>query len=196
MQNGVVAIRRDGSVPVINDYAYRTLGLTPNSRHMGRHFSDVPGSTHRFSQVFKTAFELAYFPNRCELRLGETDQVFGYTLSRIVDRAETVTGAVLYFKDPTRVEQFEERERLRHRLAALGEMAAAIAHEVKNPLGGIQVMAGLLKRQSSMSDDDLDDSSRHHQRGAGCQQDHGRHSRVRSTDQPADRAGLDFRCAS
>ena len=33
-------------------------------------------------------------------------------------------------------------------------MAAAIAHEVKNPLAGIQVMAGLLKRQSSMSDDD------------------------------------------
>ena len=65
-----------------------------------------------------------------------------------------MTGAVLYFKDLTRVEQLEERERLRDRLAALGEMAAAIAHEVKNPLAGIQVMAGLLKRRSSMSDDD------------------------------------------
>jgi signal transduction histidine kinase len=45
------------------------------------------------------------------------------------------------------VEQLEERERLRDRLAALGEMAAAIAHEVKNPLAGIEVMAGLLKRR-------------------------------------------------
>ena len=36
---------------------------------------------------------------------------------------------------------------MRDRLAALGEMAAAIAHEVKNPLAGIQVMAGILKRQ-------------------------------------------------
>ena len=41
MQNGVVAIRRDGSVAVINDCAYRTLGLTPDSRHLGRHFTDV-----------------------------------------------------------------------------------------------------------------------------------------------------------
>ena len=51
------------------------------------------------------------------------------------------------------LEQLEERERLRDRLAALGEMAAAIAHEVKNPLAGIEVMAGLLKRQLSDNED-------------------------------------------
>jgi nitrogen-specific signal transduction histidine kinase len=62
-------------------------------------------------------------------------------------------GAALLFKDLTRVEQLEERERLRDRLAALGEMAAAIAHEVKNPLAGIQVVAGLLKRQLPESPD-------------------------------------------
>jgi two-component system nitrogen regulation sensor histidine kinase GlnL len=63
------------------------------------------------------------------------------------DRRGRITGATLFFKDLTRVEQLEERERLRDRLAALGEMAAAIAHEVKNPLAGIEVMAGILKRQ-------------------------------------------------
>ena len=60
-----------------------------------------------------------------------------------------MVGATLFFKDLTRVEQIEERERLRDRLAALGEMAAAIAHEVKNPLASIEVMAGVLKRQLS-----------------------------------------------
>ena len=53
----------------------------------------------------------------------------------------------MFFKDLTLVEQMEERDRLRDRLAALGEMAAAIAHEVKNPLAGIEVMAGLLRRR-------------------------------------------------
>ena len=92
-------------------------------------------------------------PNRVELRLRSTGKAIGYTLSRISDRAGTVSGAALLFKDLTRVEQLEERERLRDRLAALGEMAAAIAHEVKNPLAGIQVMAGLLKRQLPNSPD-------------------------------------------
>ena len=53
----------------------------------------------------------------------------------------------MFFKDLTHVEQREERERLRDRLASLGEMAAGIAHELKNPLAGIEVMAGLLRRQ-------------------------------------------------
>ena len=57
------------------------------------------------------------------------------------------------FKDLTSVEELEERERLRDRLAALGEMAAAIAHEVKNPLASIEVMAGVLRRQLSDSHD-------------------------------------------
>src|SRR5438046_9822714 len=59
----------------------------------------------------------------------------------------------MYYKDLTRVEQLEERERLRDRLASLGEMAAGIAHELKNPLAGIEVMAGLLRRQVPTSPD-------------------------------------------
>ena len=60
---------------------------------------------------------------------------------------------MLFFKDLTQVEQLEERERLRDRLASLGEMAAGIAHELKNPLAGIEVMAGLLRRQVPDSKD-------------------------------------------
>ena len=59
----------------------------------------------------------------------------------------------MYFKDLTQVEQLEERERLRDRLASLGEMAAGIAHELKNPLAGIEVMAGLLRRKVPDSPD-------------------------------------------
>src|SRR5206468_12576892 len=71
----------------------------------------------------------------------------GYTVSHVRDDHGATVGAVMFFKDLTQVEQLEERERLRDRLASLGEMAAGIAHELKNPLAGIEVMAGLLRRQ-------------------------------------------------
>ena len=96
---------------------------------------------------------MSHLPNRVELRLKSTGRVIGYTLSLIRDEAGEIAGAALFFKDLTRVEQLEERERLRDRLAALGEMAAAMAHELKNPLAGIEVMAGLLRRKVSDSPD-------------------------------------------
>jgi signal transduction histidine kinase len=86
-------------------------------------------------------------PNRAELRLKSTDKVIGYTLSLVRNDDGEVVGAALFFKDLTHVEQMEERERLRDRLAAVGEMATTMAHEIKNPLAGIEVMAGLLRRR-------------------------------------------------
>ena len=149
MRNGVLAVTRDGAVAVMNDEAYRIFGLTPDAADNGRPFADVLRSHPDMVRVIASAFELSHLPNRVELRLKSTGRVIGYTLAHIRDEGGEVTGAALFFKDLTRVEQLEERERLRDRLAALGEMAAAMAHELKNPLAGIEVMAGLLRRKVS-----------------------------------------------
>jgi signal transduction histidine kinase len=103
--------------------------------------------------VLASAFELSHLPNRAELRLKDLDRAIGYTLSQVKDDEGRPTGAVLFFKDLTQVEEAEERERLRDRLASLGEMAAGMAHELRNPLAGIEVMAGLLRRQVPDSKD-------------------------------------------
>ncbi len=153
LRNGVVAITRDGRVAVMNEIAYRVLALKPRASDIGRHFSEVLRDVPDLVRIIAGAFELSHLPNRAEVRLKNSGKVIGYTLSLVKDTRGRDVGATLFFKDLTRVEQLEERERLRDRLAALGEMAAAIAHEVKNPLAGIEVMSGLLKRQLPDSPD-------------------------------------------
>ncbi len=153
MRNGVIAISRDGSLALMNDEAYRIFSVTRVSEDMGRPFTEVLRTRPDIIRVLASAFELSHLPNRVELRLKDVDRVIGYTLSQVKDDAGRPIGAVMYFKDLTRVEQLEERERLRDRLASLGEMAAGIAHELKNPLAGIEVMAGLLRRQVPTSPD-------------------------------------------
>jgi signal transduction histidine kinase len=153
LRNGVIAITRDGRIAVMNDVAYRVLGLPPGTGDIGRMFPDVLKDVPDVCRILNGAFELSHLPNRAELRLKRTNKVIGYTLSHVRDGRGRAAGATLFFKDLTKVEQLEERERLRDRLAALGEMAAAIAHEVKNPLAGIEVMAGILKRQLPESPD-------------------------------------------
>jgi signal transduction histidine kinase len=147
MRNGVIAITRDGHIAVMNDVACHALHVPVRMTNIGGHYADVLHGAPEVVRILNAAFEAEHLPNRAELRLKSTGRVIGYTLSLIRGDDGEVSGATLFFKDLTRVEQLEERERLRDRLAALGEMAAAIAHEVKNPLAGIEVMAGLLRRR-------------------------------------------------
>jgi two-component system, NtrC family, sensor histidine kinase AtoS len=147
MRNGVLAVHRDGTLALMNDEAYRIFSMAAQPDDVGQPFTDVLRTRADVVRVLTAAFELNHLPNRAELRLKELDRVIGYTLSLVKDDGADTIGAVMFFKDLTRVEQLEERERLRDRLASLGEMAAGIAHELKNPLAGIEVMAGLLRRQ-------------------------------------------------
>jgi len=147
MRNGVLAIDRTGRLVLINDEACRIFDLPANLDYLGQPFVEVFRRHPEIVRVLDGAFELAALPNRAELRLKPGDKVIGYTLSLIRDEHDETAGAALFFKDLTHVEQMEERERLRDRLATLGEMAATMAHEIKNPLAGIEVMAGLLRRQ-------------------------------------------------
>jgi PAS domain S-box-containing protein len=147
MRNGVLAIDRDGGVVLINDEARRLFCLRSTEPVVGLKYADVLHAHPDIMRVLGGAFELKSLPNRAELRLKSTDTVIGYTLSLVRDEGGEPVGAALFFKDLTHVEQMEERERLRDRLAAVGEMAAVMAHEIKNPLAGIEVLAGLLRRK-------------------------------------------------
>src|SRR5690606_10723840 len=116
LRNGVLAVTRDGRIAVMNEVAYHILGLKPNPADMGRPFMEVLKDRPDVARIVAGAFDLSHLPNRAELRLKNTGKVIGYTLSQIRDRQGRITGATLFFKDLTRVEQLEERERLRDRL--------------------------------------------------------------------------------
>ena len=147
LRTGVVAITRDGRLAAMNDVAYRVLGMSPDRNDLGRPFAEVLHDSAEVAELLEDVFDGDDLPNRAEMRLRKTGRAVGYTISHIHDDEDRIIGATLFLKDLTKVEQIEERERLRDRLAALGEMAAAIAHEVKNPLASIEVMAGVMKRQ-------------------------------------------------
>jgi signal transduction histidine kinase len=147
MRNGVLGVTRDGRLATINDAAYRILDLTRQPGDLGAPVARVLRDQPEIVRILAGVFDLHHLPNRTELRLKGSGKVIGYTLSHVLDERGHVIGVALFFKDLTLVEQLVERERLRDRLATLGEMAAVIAHEVKNPLAGIEVMAGLLRRR-------------------------------------------------
>src|SRR3954462_8922024 len=80
MRNGVLAFRRDGTVALMNDEAYRIFGLSPSAAAMGGPFADVLSGCPESIRVLGGAFDLSHLPNRAELRLKDLDRVIGYTL--------------------------------------------------------------------------------------------------------------------
>ena len=59
-----------------------------------------------------------------------------------------LSGWILVFRDVTPLKNLEEEVRKADRLAMMGTIAAGLAHEIKNPLGGIKGAAQLLAREN------------------------------------------------
>lgn len=80
-------------------------------------------------------------------------------LNRLSDRRGRVAGRILLVADETRLVVLEESARRAERLASLGEMAAGIAHEIRNPLTGLrgcaQEVADIVGRQGDQDAVDL-----------------------------------------
>ena len=62
----------------------------------------------------------------------------GYSISPLSSEAGETTGMVITFQDLTQVRSLEETSRRQDRLAAIGRMAASIAHEIRNPLAAMR----------------------------------------------------------
>jgi len=151
---GVVAVDRGGSLVLINRHGCEILGIE-ESPPAGTPITLALADHPNLVRVLGEAFDLATLPNRAELDLGPKRREgtrIGFTVSHVRDDAGECAGAAMFFKDLTRIERSEEQKRLKDRLAALGAMAARLAHEVRNPLASIEVTCGLLRRR--MPDDE------------------------------------------
>ena len=63
------------------------------------------------------------------------------------DESGRALGTLHIIRDVTLVKALEEKNQRGERLAAMGEMAAELAHEIRNPLGSIELFASLLSRE-------------------------------------------------
>jgi len=71
----------------------------------------------------------------------------GYSLSPLRNALGAEIGRLLVFTDLTELKALEEQSALRKRLSSLGEMAAGIAHELRNPMGVISGYTRILSRK-------------------------------------------------
>ncbi len=153
MSSGVVAIDAQGEVVMLNPGAQRILGCPEGepSDAFGKPCREVLCHQPTVARLLLETLDGRAALSRAELVLegvrGELESTIGFTLTPVRDPAGEVRGAAIIFRDLTPFERMDEQERLHDRLAALGQMAAGLAHEIRNPLAGMEVVTELLKRR-------------------------------------------------
>lgn len=147
LSSGLLLLDARGVIRTVSRSACRILGSEAGSL-VGRDANEaLDEGWHEFTRCLIQALVREESAEREEVRVqlrdGRTMPV-GITVNPIYDRVGRLDGAVAVFQDLTQVMHMRERMRESDRLAAVGELAASIAHEIRNPLGSIRGSAELL----------------------------------------------------
>jgi nitrogen-specific signal transduction histidine kinase len=105
------------------------------------HHRDHPCPGCPARETFKTKKSAAV-----ELTLPEAEKVFKTYTYPLTGKAGNLLGVVHYMRDVTEQKHLERENERMSRLAALGELSAVIAHEIRNPLSGVGISAQALSR--------------------------------------------------
>lgn len=138
---GMVSFTEDGAVVTANSAAAEILGGEDiTSKNWLQMFPEVRHAQSLFKGDLKYTF-------------GSEAKILGMTVSKIYSPELQAQLSIALFDDLTKIRQLEYNARQNEKLAAVGGLAAGIAHEIRNPLAGISGSIEMLT-QTVTNDDD------------------------------------------
>jgi two-component system sensor histidine kinase PilS (NtrC family) len=150
MNSGVLVIDSDGFVVTVNPAAQRILGVGTDEVLMGHIDAVLARCAPRMADEMSAALCSEESKLRHEINLerdGNRDTPLGVSISLLRDTDGRKRGVISVFQDLTEVREMQERVRKADRLAAVGELSAGIAHELRNPLASISGSIELLHNE-------------------------------------------------
>ena len=148
MINGVMTFNLEGRIESINPAAKHILASS--SRELvGRDFRSLPVLAGPLLDKVLEAIKLDRPFNNFEARLPRegADVLVRCDFAPLNDRDSNTIGHMLFLGDVTEIRKLESQVKLKEKMAAIGELSAGIAHEIRNPLNSIELFLGLLQRK-------------------------------------------------
>jgi two-component system sensor histidine kinase PilS (NtrC family) len=154
IQSGLITTDADGRILYVNRFGEGILGRSPGALR-GVLIADVLGSP-----LLRPAELQTRAANRALARLemsyrqpsGRALEI-GVSVTPLATQEPGRSGCLVVFQDLTEIRRLEEEVRTKDKLAAVGEMAAQLAHEIRNPLGSIRGSAQVLSAEPALGEE-------------------------------------------
>lgn len=142
MASGLLVTDLEGRVKVLNNVGADILGVNRKAL-AGRPITELVPETARLITVERS-------PVGHEVVISTPDGPIpvGYSNSHLKEPDGVTEGVIVVFRDLSDIKRLQERIRETDRFAAIGKVAAGVAHEIRNPLFGITSVAQILGRET------------------------------------------------
>ncbi len=152
MPAGLVAIDTNGQIVALNQEAERILGVSSHkviSRKADEHLPSPISKALTLSMKERRGVELEK-----SVKLQGHERPLHITASLLKDRSGQLLGGVAILTDLSQIRRLEREIARSQRLAAIGKLAAGVAHEIRNPLSSIKGFATYFKERYSENPND------------------------------------------
>ena len=149
INSGLITTDLRGRIHFMNRGGLEITGCSQSEVH-GRPIEELFGlGTDFLQEIRRILLAKRRFRFERYFDTGDGKRIFlGIAVSNLRDRMGQPLGFIFIFQDLTEIHAMEQELRLKDRMAALGEMAARMAHELRNPLaamsGAVQYLKGTL----------------------------------------------------
>jgi two-component system, NtrC family, sensor histidine kinase PilS len=150
--SGLITLSTEGIASFVNPAGCEIL-RTESRSVIGHHVSELGFfRPDQWEEARRTlASESVVRVEKDNFHVVDEDRSLGYAVTPLRTLEGTESGYTLIFQDLTEMKQLEAELRLKDRMAAVGELSAGIAHEIRNPLAAIAGSVQVLGKSSSLS---------------------------------------------
>jgi two-component system sensor histidine kinase PilS (NtrC family) len=149
LTSGVITLNLDGKIISANRTGLEILGISGEDKILGNDLGQFMTGLHLEDLVSKKREQMLYTtPDGGMVTLG-------FSSSDLKDTDDKTHGYIIIFQDLTEVKELEDRLRTSEKMALLGQLAAGLAHELRNPLSAISGAVEILSSDVKPTEDNL-----------------------------------------
>lgn len=149
--SGLITISQYGTATFINPAGSEILRATP-VQLLGHHVTEIGFFTfEEWNEARQRLASGAVVRREKEMAVGDSHRNIGFAATPLNTLEGQSAGYTLIFQDLTEMKKLEAELRLKDRMAAIGELSAGIAHEIRNPLAAIAGSAQVLRNSTTLT---------------------------------------------